>query len=637
MPTDKERASEIEVVAVLSRSPCDPSAFRALLESWLSEDALGLVAPRLTALVNVPHLDPGLEHPRRGWSVVPSGWAASVVTQAFDSAARAGRHLLCLSADLVPSADAVGALLAALEEDPHFGAAVPRLETPDGLGVFGMKGEGGGEVLPLSRAVLSALPSRYIVPEGTFPCALVRWELLANVGECDEGFASFEGALKHYLYRARRCGFRSVVANRVTVRPAPARACSARHPGAASEDEDTLRALCAGGPAVRAEYGIDGFTRYERLLGHVGEDVGSRPLLLDARNLDPVFNGTAQAILGIADGLHAAARDRRFDLWVRPESANFHGVTDRYPGWRVHRAAPDRNYVAALRLSQPWSIAEMIDLHRRALINVYTMLDTIAWDTVYPAPPGLDGCWRFAARYADGFAYISDYTRDRFLIRFPQARRTAGLVTHLSCDPAEYARPLSEGGTAPPFWLVIGNRYDHKNVDVTTRTLTQAFPFQEIVALGAEATGSPTVRIAESGRLSESEVHALYARASLVIYPSLYEGFGFPLVTALSYGRTVLARDSGVLTEVASLWTGGGRIVPFRTPLELVEVAGRIRHGLEVDVLPLGSSVRGDRPHGWRDTAAALLGFVDDLSRYPGGARWIEREEAISYVLAYRG
>ena len=43
----------------------------------------------------------------------------------------------------------------------------------------------------------------------------------------------------------------------------------------------------------------------------------------------------------------------------------------------------------------------MIDLHEAAAYNAYLFLDTISWDTAYPAPRHLDGTWRFMADHAD--------------------------------------------------------------------------------------------------------------------------------------------------------------------------------------------------------------------------------------------
>ena len=87
----------------------------------------------------------------------------------------------------------------------------------------------------------------------------------------------------------------------------------------------------------------------------------------------------------------------------------------------------------------------------------------------------------------------------------------------------------------------------------------QRFPFQRIEALGPSPFHSPRITSHPSGTLAEIDVHRLYAAAKVVVFPSFYEGFGLPVVKALAYGRTLCARESPVLTEVASLpaaWPG---------------------------------------------------------------------------------
>src|SRR5438309_590036 len=52
------------------------------------------------------------------------------------------------------------------------------------------------------------------------------------------------------------------------------------------------------------------------------------------------------------------------------------------------------------------------------------------------------------------------------------------------------------------------------------------------------------------GRVPAEELPALVSRASLVVYPSLYEGFGFPPLEAMAVGTPVVASDRGSLPEV---------------------------------------------------------------------------------------
>ena len=68
-------------------------------------------------------------------------------------------------------------------------------------------------------------------------------------------------------------------------------------------------------------------------------------------------------------------------------------------------------------------------------------------------------------------------------------------------------------------------------------------------ALGARLRASPRCRAL--GRVSPAVRDALYKRARLLLFPSLYEGFGFPVLEAMRSGLPVVASPAGALREVA--------------------------------------------------------------------------------------
>jgi alpha-1,3-rhamnosyl/mannosyltransferase len=53
------------------------------------------------------------------------------------------------------------------------------------------------------------------------------------------------------------------------------------------------------------------------------------------------------------------------------------------------------------------------------------------------------------------------------------------------------------------------------------------------------------------GRVGDAQLHALYANATAFAYPSLYEGFGLPVLEAMAAGAPVLTSLSSSLPEVA--------------------------------------------------------------------------------------
>jgi glycosyltransferase involved in cell wall biosynthesis len=58
-------------------------------------------------------------------------------------------------------------------------------------------------------------------------------------------------------------------------------------------------------------------------------------------------------------------------------------------------------------------------------------------------------------------------------------------------------------------------------------------------------------RVRFTGRISDEELVRQYARASIAIVPSIYEGFGLPAGEAMACGVPVICTTGGALPEVA--------------------------------------------------------------------------------------
>jgi alpha-1,3-rhamnosyl/mannosyltransferase len=78
----------------------------------------------------------------------------------------------------------------------------------------------------------------------------------------------------------------------------------------------------------------------------------------------------------------------------------------------------------------------------------------------------------------------------------------------------------------------------------------------------AIADGGHTDRVVRAGRVSASDRDALLAAAEVMVFPSEYEGFGAPLVEAMSLGTPIVAGDAAAIREVAG---DAAVIVPERT------------------------------------------------------------------------
>ncbi len=165
---------------------------------------------------------------------------------------------------------------------------------------------------------------------------------------------------------------------------------------------------------------------------------------------------------------------------------------------------------------------------------------------------------------ADAVLCVSEATRAELLDRFPAARVAA--VTRLGADHApDRATALAGGpGLDRPFLLHIGALDARKNLGV----LLDAFERLQgarglcLALVGGQAFGSEAIververlrrrglDVRILGHVSKERLHALVARAELLVCPSGAEGFGLPPLEGLRAGAAVVASDLPAHREV---------------------------------------------------------------------------------------
>ena len=169
---------------------------------------------------------------------------------------------------------------------------------------------------------------------------------------------------------------------------------------------------------------------------------------------------------------------------------------------------------------------------------------------------------RAAIRRADAVVCISENTRQDLLRFYPDAENRASVV-HLAAGHSEPGEPGRAAHIeARPFFLFVGHRYGYKQFELVVQAMTEARLFDQYDLV---CTGSPfseaeqksfsdrqiAMYVKSIPGATQGEMQALYAHAKALVYPSLYEGFGLPVVEAMTAGCPVVACDSSSIPEVA--------------------------------------------------------------------------------------
>jgi len=170
-----------------------------------------------------------------------------------------------------------------------------------------------------------------------------------------------------------------------------------------------------------------------------------------------------------------------------------------------------------------------------------------------------------ATSHASAILCVSDFTRRELSSRLaiePQKMT----VTHLGPD-ADWPESATPHGEADgrPYLLYVGNVKPNKNLGALLRAFSSVLdclPHRLILAgkMHGFGTGDAAViqqaqsmgeRVRFTGEVDDTGLQQLYAGADALVLPSLYEGFGLPLLEAMQLGCPVLSSNAGSLPEIS--------------------------------------------------------------------------------------
>ena len=111
-------------------------------------------------------------------------------------------------------------------------------------------------------------------------------------------------------------------------------------------------------------------------------------------------------------------------------------------------------------------------------------------------------------------------------------------------------------------------------------------------------------RIVHLDYVKPGELASLYEHADAFVFPSLYEGFGFPMLEAMAHGVPTIAARSSSLPEIAS------DAALFFDPLDRAALVAQLRRVLTDEALRADLAARGRARAAqfrWADAAAATM------------------------------
>lgn len=196
--------------------------------------------------------------------------------------------------------------------------------------------------------------------------------------------------------------------------------------------------------------------------------------------------------------------------------------------------------------------------------------------------------------------------------------------------PEDQEAVLARFGLRSPYVLAVGTLEPRKNLarllaawrDLDSETRDDV----PLVVVGGTGWGDPglveqletTEGVRLLGHVADEALPALYAAASVFVYPSLAEGFGFPVLEAMACGTPVVTSDRSSLPEVAG---DAALLVDPEDESAIRDAIARVLGDPDTRARLVEASRARARDFSWRRTIEGLLDCYARLAARPSGGR----------------
>lgn len=331
----------------------------------------------------------------------------------------------------------------------------------------------------------------------------------------------------------------------------------------------------------------------------------TKHILIDGTPVSRRMDGLSQYILNVVSCLPQRA-DTWYTIVLRPgECSDEYAEKWQRQGKEVLFApidpiGPGREYQFRRWLrTQPAFDAALIPSNQYPVFlpvpSVY-----VVHDLIYERYPDQLGRWAYAKRWwlhhnvakglqaATVVVAVSEYTRNEILRCHPTTDVAKIKVVYEGWEHLQ--QPVAREPLNLPlkdYILYVGNSRGHKNLQGLLDAMTIAQPYmnvgQGLVIAGDDRWLNKSQRaqiaalngkVVTTGWLTSAQLDACYRQAKAVVFPSLSEGFGIPVLEAFYYGKPLLVSKAASFPEVA------GEAALYFNPVKPTEIAEKLIQAL---------------------------------------------------------
>jgi len=215
-----------------------------------------------------------------------------------------------------------------------------------------------------------------------------------------------------------------------------------------------------------------------------------------------------------------------------------------------------------------WSPAHRLPRHLPSSITSVVTIHDLVWkhapETMRPFSQKLDArLMPEAIKMADWVIAVSKWTAKDLIVEVPEAEQKTSVIYEAGFLTS--SQLISNGNLDEKYLLFVGTLEPRKNLPRLLKAyslLSYAIKDEySLIIVGGKGWGEDDINsivkqldiekyVQILGYLSDKELASVYQEASMLVMPSLYEGFGLPLLEAMSVGVPVVTSNISSMPEI---------------------------------------------------------------------------------------
>jgi len=379
-------------------------------------------------------------------------------------------------------------------------------------------------------------------------CVMIKRSVIRMLGLFDASYNSLQYAVLDYYCRLNTYGFSAVIAHHALFSHN-----DRKHSDGVESDEGLFSGRYNYRKEKEKRFALYGTNPCVEFLKVIDKDYyPKKRILFDCAVMPPTYCGTSEFQISTYDAFYRLYKDK-YDIfmYINREADEYHKLSSRYDNVFY----PDTicgKFHLGFAPNQLLYVDTQKTMNEHCLSVTQTMLDIMTVRNDEHFDVGTNGEVELGIKLSDGIVFISNYSENDFKAYFvneSSIKDKIFKVVYPAADPDIHAaedcdKPFKD------YFLVFGNSFRHKAIKETIGAVSDAG--YNFIVVGCESDGYilPNVYGYKSGHISEDYLNCLYANCAAVIFPSLYEGFGLPIVISLKYNKRIIANDNALNREL---------------------------------------------------------------------------------------